>query len=212
MATTEIPSFNLVPVLDEAAKQLIKSDVSPYVRLRQFVLGGMSGDAEKFKLLYSNYYGLRFAGLTPQFKETYFRILFAHRPHTEDDPYTPILRRLYDIQTFRGTRIVAASFVSKLVAIHDDARPLYDSRVGAFFGIGVPAIKSPAIKSPEFRIAGFVQNLCVIRSRYEVWQKSPEIVEIIEMVRHKMPQLADTHPNRICDFLVCHAAPKKVGQ
>ena len=207
MATTETPSFSLVPVLDQAARQLIKSDVSPYVKLRQFVLGGMSGDAKEFKHRFSNYYGLNYAGLTPQFKETYFRILFAHRPHTEDDPYTPILRCLYDIQTFKRTNIVAASFVSKLVAIHDETRPLYDSRVEAFFGIGVPVSKLP-----EFRIAGFVQNLCVIRSRYEVWQRSPEIARIIERARHTMPQLADTHPNRICDFLVWHAAPKKVGQ
>ena len=167
-----------------------------YAKIRQFVKTGMHGDRTEFIRQFTAYYRLNRAGLTQVFKDTYFQLLFDHRPNRSGDPYTHILQRLHEIPRRQGDRILAASFTSKLVAVHDEAQPLYDRFVAAFFGITVPTFGTL-----EFRISGFVKNLMVIKSRYESWSQMPEITEILERIRQRHPGIARAHPVRICDFL-----------
>ena len=187
----------VITMLNGAVGKLRPEDIEEYIRLRSFVRSGMSGDRAQFELRFSACYGLNSAGLTPEFKVTYFQRLFDHRPGQSDDPYTPILLSLYAIPRHKKDRIVAASFTSKLVAIHDETQPLFDRHVQAFFGMGVPTLEPV-----EFRIAGFVRNLRQIRTTYETWTQLPAFAEIIDRVRQAHPKLADAHPTRIWDFLV----------
>jgi hypothetical protein len=187
----------LVHILAAAAEVLRKRDIAPYLRLRGFVRDGMSGDREDFAGKFSAYYGLNRAGLSSDFKAAYFRLLFAYRVDQNDDPHTPILLHLYEFPRLQGDQIVAASFTSKLVAIHDEAQPLFDRHVTAFFGIGVPTFGSL-----DFRIAGFVQNLQQIRRTYEAWSQIPSLAAVTGRVKQERPVLKDTHHNRIWDFLV----------
>jgi hypothetical protein len=188
---------SLLNLLTLAADALRPKSIDEYVWLRSFIRHGIAGDRAEFERRFRRYYGLNSAGLTPQFKETYFKLLFNHKPARSDDPHTPILLRLYEIPRWQKDQVVAASFVSKLVAIHDESQPLYDRHVRAFFGVGVPSV-GPV----KFQIAGFLQNLMQIRRTYEVWNQTPEIGEIIAAVQSRYPGLSDAHPNRICDFLV----------
>jgi hypothetical protein len=188
---------DVLGLLSSAADMVPPEAINKYLWLRRFVQDGLTGDRNEFIRRFSGYYGLNNAGLTDEFRAAYYKFLFNHRPAEADDPYTAILRRLYKIPRRKGDRIIAASFVSKLVAMHDEAQPLYDKHVQAFFGISVPMIGSP-----EFRIAGFVRNLQFIRQTYEGWSKESRFKRIVARLRSNHPGLADTHANRIFDFVV----------
>jgi hypothetical protein len=187
----------IIALLGDAVGNLQPKDIDEYIWLRSFVRSGMSGDRTQFKRRFSSCYGLNSAGLTQAFKDAYFQRLFTYRPDQGDDPYTPILLCLYAIPRQKRDHIVAASFASKLVAIHDETQPLFDRHVQAFFGMGVPTLEPV-----EFRVAGFVRNLRQVRRTYETWTQLPAFAEIIDRVKQTRPKLACTHPNRIWDFLV----------
>jgi hypothetical protein len=197
------PSSSVVPILGRAAAALDEADIAAYAWLRAFVAGGMDGDRTLFRRRYSAYYRLDRAGLSRRFKDTYFELLFAYRPTSEPDPYTPLLCALRRYKRrpagapATSSPLFAASFATKLVAIHEEHRPIFDSHVHAFFGIGFPRL-GPF----EHRAALFVRHLEVIRSAYEEWQHCPSVAAIIETVRARHPALATTHPVRIADFLV----------
>jgi hypothetical protein len=87
--------------------------------------------------------------------------------------------------------------VSKLVAIHDESRPLYDTYVSRFFGMA-----PPAVGSIEFRIAGFVENILRIQTEYESWATESHFIQIVEPLIRKCPKLGTCHSIRLCDFLV----------
>ena len=98
-----------------------------------------------------------------------------------------ILLDLFTIPRRQQDHVVPASFVSKLVAIHDEAQPIYDQSVRKFFGLGVPAVGSA-----EFRIAGFVRNLQQIRMSYEGWSRARSTCRIIDHVRTVHSELSFT--------------------
>lgn len=192
----------LLDRLSHAGSNLDSSGITTYGRLRKFVRSGMAEAGRKaFEAEYATYYRLNSGGLTPEYRSAYFGHLYAFKKEQTDDPHTPILMALFPFPTWKGNKVVAASFVSKLVAIHDEAQPLYDRNVREFFGLGVPDLGSH-----EFRIAGFVQNLRCIRRIYDIWSRTSSISGIIDRVRIEYPDLGDVHSHRICDFLVWQAA------
>jgi hypothetical protein len=96
--------------------------------------------------------------------------------------------------------------VSKLVAIHDESRPLYDRHVRNFFGIW-----KPGIGSTDFQISGFIKNLSLIQQEYQSWSSDDDFKIILNCAQNKIPELKKCHENRICDFLVWTAGRNKLG-
>lgn len=182
------------PLLEKAAAAIEKSEFEGYFELKALLA---SGERDAFTKKFANYYRLNSGGLTELFKRVYFDHLFGCSPVGHVDPYTPILLDLYTYERRTGDRTVQASFVSKLIAIHDESRPIFDRHVSNFFGIGVPATGTP-----EFRIAGFVANLKLIQAHYEEWAADDRFLELRSAVQAKQPKLQHCHSSRVCDLLV----------
>jgi hypothetical protein len=152
-----------------------------------------------FEETYSAYYGIPAAFLSAEWRRRYFELLFHHRnvPATTPEPYRSLLMVLYEYPRLKGDKVLHFSFVSKLVAFHDESQPLYDERVRQFFGLG-----PPRFGSNEFKISGFVQNLNEIKSRYATWVQQAQFAKILHRMRERCPRLDDCHNVRLIDFLV----------
>lgn len=190
-------------LLTKAATSIEPGAFARYFELKRLLA---SGDRKAFQHEFTTYYRLNIGGLTPKFKRRYFELLFECSPSGHPDPYTPILIELHAFERLKGGPSIQASFVSKLVAIHDESRPIYDRHVSNFFGMGVPTIGTP-----EFRIAGFVANLVRIQEQYEEWAGDPRFGAIQATVFKKQPRLKDCHPSRLCDLLVWTVGSKGLG-
>ena len=184
-------------LLDKAAARINPIAIDNYLELRRLLVSKSPAHRKHFRRAFSTFYRLQIGGLTEAFKDRYFELLFRHAPGSDQDPYTSILLALYEVRRRQGDRSIQASFASKLVAIHDESRPIFDRHVSHFFGISVPSLGSP-----EFRIARFVENLAIIRSRYDEWSADPKFKTIVTKARQVNPRILECHPNRICDFLV----------
>jgi hypothetical protein len=198
-----IAKVHLEVLLKAVQKIGNEEDVAVYCELKRLLA---SDSRDEFKAKFTRYYALNSSGLTNEFKQQYFELLFNFKGHDFEDPHTPILLELYKIKRRKGDRALQFSFVSKLVAIYDESWPLFDKFVSEFFGLGPPAYGSPA-----FRIAGFVTNLKCIRERYNSWAADPDFSKLTKPLFQRLPQLKDCHKNRVCDFLVWTAG-KYVSQ
>lgn len=208
-------------MLCEAEDWVDAGSVRTYLELRRLLasVAGSAGPSENgmrfgnvihseqhrdrllFEKRFAYYYGLNSPGLTDEFRRRYFRLLWAFRMPAGGDPYAELLQDLYQIRRSNGGRALPCSFVAKLVAIHDESRPLYDRYVSGFFGMS-----APAMGSVEFRIAGFVENLERIRHVYGAWAADQPLAAAIASLRRRIPDLRQCHHVRICDFLVRTAA------
>jgi hypothetical protein len=169
--------------------------VKTYLDLRN--LFAEANERKEFEKKFARYYGLRGAGLTEAWLQRYFDLLFNYKNLQASDPYQYLLLDLYNYERRQGDQVLQFSFVSKLIAFQDEARPLYDQRVRYFFGLG-----PPKTGSNEFKIRGFVQNLNEIARRYTHWFQEEQFVIILDHMRERCSALCTRHSIRICDFLV----------
>jgi len=140
------PSPHQLRLLSEALAYLRYADYAPYLTLKRLFLARQDGYQALFCREFARFYGLNAGGVTEAFKKRYFELLFGLRIQEGVDPYTPILTELYEIPRRQGDKALQCSFVSKLVAMHDETRPLYDRHVSAFFGITVPPNASVEVR------------------------------------------------------------------
>ena len=193
-------------LLTEAAadNEHIGKSARIYRELRQSLAWASPASDEHFKKRFSRYYEINAAGLSANWKENYFQLLFSFREKMPNEPHQVALTKLLPIERIKGDKALQFSFVSKLVAIHDEQQPIFDRFVSFYFGLGPPSLMA----LPEFRIMGFLQNLAEIRRRYQAWSKDEMFTEILRDLRSKIPDLADCHEVRICDFLVWSVGKK----
>jgi len=184
-------------LLTKAAERIEPDAFAKYFTLRDLLASGRRKDRDAFRKLFTSYYRLQIGGLTEAFKDRYFELLFDCSPKGRKDPYTPLLLELYKFPRRQHDQTLQGSFVTKLVSIHDESRPIYDRHVSDFFGLRVPSIGPTA-----FRIAGFVANLAHIQKHYEDWEADRRFRGLQAALVRKQPRMEKCHPNRVCDFLV----------
>jgi len=194
-------------LLREARHHLKDKDIAPYLRLKRLLAEKPVNYEVEFRRVFASYYGLNVAGLSPAFKDRYFERLFGLRLRPGVDPYTPLLRELHEIPGLNGKQGLHCSFVSKLVSIHDETRPIFDHHIGNFFGLAVPADGSV-----DFRIAGFLWNLERLSKIYERWSHNPDVQEIVAAVVREHPGLAACAFPRIADQLVWTVGSYKLAE
>jgi hypothetical protein len=193
-------------LLREATMHLEETNVSPYLTLRYLLTKKPAGFQAEFRRIFESYYGLNSGGLTEAFKNRYFDLLFGLEIQDHDDPHTRILAELYEIPRRKGDKALQCSFVSKLVAIHDESYPIFDRHVSDFFGISVPSNWSL-----DFRIAGFMENLKHLRNTYQCWSEDSEFQKILLTLKQRHPYLNGCTTPRIADFLVWTVGHNKLG-
>jgi len=172
-------------------------DVATYLEIRGLLTSDNPDDRARLERLFASFYGLNpfVAGV---YKRRYFDILRSLRgAKLPSDPYSGVLRELYEVPRAKGDQALQCSFVSKLISIHDEARPIYDRHVGSFFSLPLPVRGTI-----ESRIAEFVRALESIRQAYSSWSLLEGGVSLLKTLRSSIPDLERCHPNRVWDFLV----------
>jgi hypothetical protein len=183
------------PLLEKAAGKIKKTDVAKYIELKRLLASRDPDAPRRFRSLFASYYRLNGARLSAEFKRTYFDILFNWRPEKQTHSYRSVLLALH-----KASGRLHASFASKLVAVRDESSPLFDSHVSKFFGLSAPSV-GPI----QFRITRFIINLETIRREYDGWAKDDRFTRITDILFLRIPDLAECHSSRVCDYLVWQA-------
>src|SRR5271170_1697001 len=93
-------------------------DFCLYLELKELLPNDGHQARKKFRALFINYYGLNVGGLTDEFKDRFFEILFGCNVIVNGQPdFCTILAELNRIPRKEGDCAMQFSFVSKLVAI-----------------------------------------------------------------------------------------------
>jgi hypothetical protein len=152
--------------LDEAERRLFHSDFCPYLDLKH-LLGDASPSARaRFRQLFIAFYGLNAGGLTDEFKDSFFEILFNSPIVAGGRPdFASILGPLSEIKRKKGYYALPFSFASKLVAARCESSPIYDRHVLAFFGELAPVTSAGNAKCVEW----FVAFLDRVGKSYRAW-------------------------------------------
>lgn len=189
------------------AEPLMQADYRSYLELKELLPDANPEARARFRALFAHYYNLNTGGLTPEFKDRFFEILFAGNVIVNGRPnYAPILTELSQIKRRKGDYAMPFSFVSKLVAIHQESSPIYDRHVVGFFGETVPAASVDKAK----RIEWFVGFLDRVGTDYQVWAADDRMQPILGRLRARDPRLDRCHVVRLVDFLVWRVGNQKL--
>jgi hypothetical protein len=124
-----------IDALNEAETLMFHCDFCPYLELKELFTDRSDLRRRRFRLLFTDYYGLNVAGLTDVFIDRFFEILFTGTEIVNGQPdFSAIFSELCSIPRRKGDSATQFSFVSKLVAMHRESSPIYDKHVLAFFG------------------------------------------------------------------------------
>ncbi|RNI32247.1 hypothetical protein EFA69_02660 [Rufibacter immobilis] len=140
-AVVDFINQNAVAIINNLDKESI--DVYNFLQ-KEF----QQSDVEKnlvFQFLFRSFYRLDNAGLTPDFKSEYFRIMQEERSKTVID-LESALDRLYNFKNRQDNKSFQFSFVTKLFNTIDNSLPIYDSEVARVFGLCRPYQKDFKIK------------------------------------------------------------------
>jgi len=191
------PSALQLDLLSQASRCVAEGDVAAYQEVKRLFAARGEAGRIAFRRAFERYYGLHAGGVTQSWRDRYFELLFGLHIQEGVDPYTPILRSLYAIPRHKGDQALQFSFVSKMVAIHDESYPLYDRYVRGFFGI-----EPPSIGGTDFRIAGFVAHMQWLRQTYRAWAHDTTFRQVIVSLRERYPCLQTASVSRLADMLV----------
>ncbi len=198
------PTKYQLDLLREAVKYLKENEYIPYLKLKRLLAEKPPGFEVEFRQTFESYYVMGAAGLTQAFKKRFFDLLFT-LTICDDDPYTRLLEDLYKYPSLKGANTLQCSFVSKMVAVHDESRPILDKHVSSFFGIAVPLNGNL-----EFRISVFVTCMGFLRQIYQAWAELPAVDEILSRFKQKHPGLKDCNTCRLIDLLVWTVGRKQL--
>ena len=193
--------------LDRAETIMFHSDFCPYLELKEQLHAATPIAHTRFRLLFTQYYGLNVGGLTNIFKDRFFEILFQGNVIVNGQPdFFTILNELSLIKRKKGDYAMPFSFVSKLVAIHRERSPIYDRHVLNFFRVKAPAASKP---KPE-RIKWFVDFLYDVAADYITWAQDDRVIPILDRLKKRDDRLAKCDDIRLLDFLVWKVGNQKL--
>lgn len=199
------PNKHQLSLLCSAVGYLEEKEYGKYFRLKGLLAERSKGYKKEFSRIFINFYRLNAARTTSKFRNQYFKLLFGLDIKDAPEPHAVMLKKLYKIKGSNGRQALQCSFVSKLVAIHDETYPIYDKHVGCFFGISVPSYGDV-----DFRITGFLTNLMWLRETYHKWSRNTQFQAIVTKMKKKHPSLSQCSDSRLADFLVWTVGRKEL--
>ena len=114
-----------------------------------------------FQFVFRSFYRIDNAGLTPEFKKEYFKILEQNRNEKQFD-FEKVLRRLYSFPNRKGQNTLQFSFATKMFNTIDDIMPIYDSEVAKMF-----SMSRPYQLEFEIKLDKYLDQLDKIQNGYE---------------------------------------------
>jgi len=188
-----------VDAFERAEALLFHFDFCPYFELKKLLTDASDVGHARFKTLFCKYYTLNTGGLTEAFRDRYFAIMFDGSSFLHGLPdYARVLNELSAIRRRKGDFAMPFSFVSKLVAMHDERQPIYDRHVCSFFEEQPP----PASLEKRKRIDWFVAFLNTVRESYEAWAGDTRMATVLTRLRKRDKQMSNCSVVRQIDFLV----------
>ncbi len=196
-----------IKALDEAEKLISHCDFCPYLDLKALLHDKSPNGRRHFRTLFTHFYGLNVGGLTDAFKDEYFKLLFDGNVVVGGKPsFKSILLKLHRIKRKKGDIALPLSFVSKLVAMHQESSPIFDRHVLAFFG----KQRMSATADVGARIKWFTDFLKLIEVSYKEWATDARVRAILDRLRGRDPELKKCDDVRLMDFLVWKVGNQKL--
>lgn len=139
MTTTEIAQK-----IEDNAKNIIDNLSNESVEVYKFLKDEFQKENVKenylFQFVFRSFYRLDNAGLTDEFKTTYFELLEYYRNQSIID-IKEVLEKFYVKKNHKGQSTLQFSFVTKLLNTINDSIPIYDSQVSKLFSMSRPTCK-----------------------------------------------------------------------
>ena len=114
-----------------------------------------------FQFVFRSFYRIDNAGLTPEFKKEYFKILEQYRNEKQFD-FAKVLRRLYSFPNRKGQNTLQFSFATKMFNTINDSMSIYDSEVARMF-----SMSRPYQSEFEIKLDKYLNQLDKIQTTYE---------------------------------------------
>jgi hypothetical protein len=196
-----------VAALNTAETLIFHSDFCPYLELKDLLPDASPLSRRRFRSLFTRYYGLNVGGLTDEFKDLFFEILFSDKVIVNGQAeFSTILTVLSGIRRKKKDYAMPFSFVSKLVATHSESSPIYDRHVVAFFREKIPATSV----DKKTRIQWFVGFLDRVGRSYGAWAQDDRIKPILNRFKARDSRLKNCDEVRLVDFLVWKVGSQKL--
>jgi hypothetical protein len=158
-----------------------------------------------FQFVYRSYYRLDNAGLTPDFKSQYFKLMENARI-TGNLDLPAIATNLHQYETQQDHNSLQFSFVTKLAATVDPTYPIYDSAVGT--ALGFPRL--PGGKDFARRLEGCLQFYDWLGDLYRTFLASSALSAPIAALEAQYPLAATLPPIKALDFLFWSAGKLEI--
>jgi len=197
-----------IEALDKAERLLFHRDFCPYLDLKRLLPQTDDLSRERFRELYTDFYQLRIGGLTDEFKDKYFELLFSPPKTDGRIDVKFIFQELSCIKNHQGSVTLPFSFVSKLVGMHDESRPIYDIHVSRFLGVKPPGPTRPM----ALRIDWCLEFFGTATDDYVRWAKQEDVATILQSLKQRDVALTKCHDVRLLDFLIWKVGSKNLLQ
>jgi len=191
-----------------AERNLFHRDFCPYLDLKALLPINDSFSRGRFRELFTDFYQLRRGGLTEEFKDKYFEILFDPPQLDGRLDVRRIFEELCSVKNWQGSETLPLSFVSKLVGMHDESSPIYDIHVSRFLGVKPPGPTRPM----ALRIDWCLEFFGTATDDYVRWAKQEDVATILQSLKQRDIALTKCHDVRLLDFLIWKVGSKQLLQ
>jgi len=157
-----------------------------------------------FQFVFRSFYRLDNAGLTPEFKDEYFKILQSVRSEVSID-ILEIVEKLYSFPNRKGQNSLQFSFVTKMINMIDDSVPIYDSEVAKVFNF------RPPYHSKGFgkRLELFIEFHQFLKKNYISILENKKLNPAFEKMKKKFKNIGKLPKTKMLDFLIWSAGKVK---
>jgi hypothetical protein len=183
------------------ARQIVegieRESLDVYLFLKQQFNSGPILQNYLFQFVYRSFYRLDNAGLTPEFKTEYFRLMEECRSSNCLD-LTTLAKHLYEIRNRQKQKTLANT-------INDDY-PLYDSGVAKIFGFNVPYNYKPM----EERLTAYLEFYDNLKNYYHELLSGEDSAPIFASFQETYPNdiLSRIPRLKLLDFFIWSAGKK----
>lgn len=182
---------NIIDRKKDIFNEIKQESIDVYIFLLEQYNEGNILNNYLFQFIFRSYYRLDNAGLSPNQKEVFFKLL-----NNKEKNLSKILNALYKIPTLRGLNTIQFSFATKLLNMIDSNCPIYDSQVGDVIHQGVGG------NTKETKIQSCVQILENLESLYKMLLGDKKIRDIVSKFRIKYDKQNKCSDAKILDFIL----------
>jgi len=164
---------------NEIIENIEQESIDVYNYLKTEFLNSNVNENYLFQFIFRSFYRIDNAGLTPEFKTEYFKILEQNRNEKEFD-FEKVLSRLYLFPNRKGQNTLQFSFVTKLFNTIDNSMLIYDSEVARMF-----SQSRPYQKEFDVKLNKYLNQLNIIQNGYKEVIKSNLLPKTSELFDRK---------------------------